>query len=654
MKKYLMMGVAALALASCSNHDFDFDQEAAIEFNKAQIVEKYNQAFIKTFGQPAANQTWGFGSTTKGLTRAIEVAHKFATAPSDAEFATEIPSNAELITGYKDGNNFYIDESINGNGQKIQPNVPWNASVKDVVLYVKGDVKPSGLYTPANTTIYLLPGSKLTVPSDACSFGQNYTKIYIAEGAELICGATAFEFGYGVSVFNRGTISATDITISNTGLLYNEGTIDIPGKIKVTNSDSELVNDGTLKAANLGTEGSGHVQNNAVAVISNETLVNSNNNTWVNNGNYTTGKFTYQAGGNDVVNNCLLTVTEKFYINLGDTDKNGFRLDGTAGVVTKDFEGAGPFYIQMGGNSVFKVTGTATMHSTKKDYGFYGVGDDYAVLEATKIVKGGEGQGFEITYGGNLVVSTDDHFAQGHDGDETHPFTYIRDNAKVYAPGYTDGKSEIVIPASECNPGFGKTTTQPETPETPETGTKDPWQFVARVFAEDLSASTGSDFDFNDVVFDVYNNTTEAKAKIVLRAAGGTLPLTVNGTEVHYAFMDANPGVALTKTSMINTRKAGSVDAPNCPVIDLEYNITTMAQVKAIEIKVEKTVLEAINGIEEAKTDWIVLNAETGQPAAKFAVTEENVNWCDERENISETYPNFGKWVKGEVEKWWK
>ena len=46
-----------------------------------------------------------------------------------------------------------------------------------------------------------------------------------------------------------------------------------------------------------------------------------------------------------------------------------------------------------------------------------------------------------------------------------------------------------------------------------------------RIIAEDLHATAGSDFDFNDVVFDVhFTSTTTATVTII--AAGGTLPLT--------------------------------------------------------------------------------------------------------------------------------
>ena len=78
MRKYLMTGVAAIALSaaftSCSKGDELYDADAAKGISTEQAIAKvydnYNQAFIKTFGQPAANQDWGFGSAA-ALTRAV-------------------------------------------------------------------------------------------------------------------------------------------------------------------------------------------------------------------------------------------------------------------------------------------------------------------------------------------------------------------------------------------------------------------------------------------------------------------------------------------------------------------------------------------------------------------------------------------------------
>ena len=64
MKKYLMIGFAAIAFASCSNHDIE-------TMSQEQIIKaQYEANFVAQFGQPASNQNWGFG-TTRAFTRGV-------------------------------------------------------------------------------------------------------------------------------------------------------------------------------------------------------------------------------------------------------------------------------------------------------------------------------------------------------------------------------------------------------------------------------------------------------------------------------------------------------------------------------------------------------------------------------------------------------
>lgn len=90
---------------------------------------------------------------------------------------------------------------------------------------------PSGFYIPAGTTLYLLPGTKLTLP-DSYSFGQWQCKVYIAEGAELIC-AGKLQLAANCALYNRGTITTDQFEVTNSALFYNEGTIDMSEKTLV-------------------------------------------------------------------------------------------------------------------------------------------------------------------------------------------------------------------------------------------------------------------------------------------------------------------------------------------------------------------------------------------------------------------------------------
>lgn len=90
MKKYLMIGFAAVAMASCTNHDFEtMSQE---EYDKYQIQQSYNKAFVEGLldGKAiASNQDWGFGATTRAFTRAAAEFGWELSEGYEAEFSKE-------------------------------------------------------------------------------------------------------------------------------------------------------------------------------------------------------------------------------------------------------------------------------------------------------------------------------------------------------------------------------------------------------------------------------------------------------------------------------------------------------------------------------------------------------------------------------------
>ena len=608
-----------MTISSCSSNEIEPMSASDL------ALAKYEKAFIARFGQPAKDQTWGFGTVaTKSFgfsTRAITSSYTFPSDASSDKFLDDVPEGIQYYGNINYGNGYasgisYIDGSIN----KINIWGGWDGSkTSGGTLYVKGNVEMniSDFYVADNTVIYLVKNAtlklNLTENNKQANF-QNGCNFYIAEGAKIVTDGDFIPNS--CNFYNHGTIEAANVLPNGNSLIYNRGTIKT-GKVTLNNADTKLVNDGDLSASELYTAGSSKFQNNGTATISGKTTVNSNDNIWVNNGKYTTATYTYQAGSSEVVNNCSMTVTGEFYFNLGDNaGQNCFRMDGNASCVVGSFKAEGPFYIYMGANALFKVEGTATLDAAKANYGIYGPTSGYAVFQAKDIVKGKDNQGYEVTYGNNLYIVADTHFAQGYSGD--YPYIDFKGGCSENNI-YTNGKlPSFSIESSECNPGFTGETPDP----TPEAD--------VRVIAEDLSVSDNSDFDFNDVVFDVTFDYPAGKTTITLLAAGGTLPLYVGGQEVHKMF-----GVS-TKT-MVNTG-AGASKAPVSFVLDGTFERDANNILVEVEKEGERTTITAI----------------IGKVASKIAV-KPNYEWCKEKQDIEAKYPDFGKYVKGEVgDNWWE
>ena len=636
MKKYLMSGVAAIAFlaafTSCSKSTDLYDAGAVKEKEtQEKTIQKntsYEEAFTKRYGTIDSNNDWGFGNIGKAKTRsavegranAFSSSFTFPSTPDVSLFATE-KGNAILITAYQAGENFYIDNSINGSGNKIQP------AGSNVKLYVTGNnVIPSDFYIPANTTLYLLPNTKLTLPN-SFSFGQSQCKVYVAEGAELVCPGT-LQFS-NTTLYNNGTVTTDNLDIAGTGQVYNcsKGLLDVEGEISVSNNDCILVNDGTVNANLITNRAGSKIQNNGLMDLVGDTEINSNNDVWVNNGTFITENFTYTAGSAEVINNCKLIVRNKFYIGLGSTTTNGFKVDG--GVVTKDFEAHGPANIFMASNTVFKVTNQAKMEITVVGNGIYGPeSGDYAVFQAKNIV-GLDDNNYCVSYFNKLCVVADTHFAHAYqdgtsdaakaNGGVGNNPTYYFDPATVKM--CVNGTNpDFSIEETECNPGIG--------------GNKDEIQYAVRIICEDLGAS--DDFDFNDVVFDAL--IKDGKTYIKVLAAGGTLPLTVAGKEVHDIF-------GVSTTTMVNTQSgahyATKTDKQEF-VIDQAYSsykdIPVMVGVDA-------------NANPMTNEGMTTLKAEKGAAPQKIAV-DTNFYWCDEREQIETRYNNFDEYVGNSATLW--
>lgn len=129
---------------------------------------------------------------------------------------------------------------------------------------------------------------------------------------------------------------------------------------------------------------------------------------------------------------------------------------------------------------------------------------------------------------------------------------------------------------------------------------------------------------------------------MTLYAAGGTLPLTVAGHEVHAEFGYPNPNEnGLYK--MINT--GALADVNNVPIKSFDVSSQKSTRGKDITILVDKGTKNA-EGVHVA--NWIELTATGGKPAAKVCVGTDFATakkLCDERQSIKTRYPKFSEWV---------
>ena len=682
MKKYLMMAVAGLAIASCSKMD-DYAT------SPAEIVQaKYNQAFFNYVdGNIDPNHTWGFDDDAYSNAPAFDFTRsvngitfptfKDGQCPSMptkykntlAEAITAGAQYAKEYQNYKNGDVIYINTDYQ------QLNNPQNYS--DLTIYVDGTVTYSGgtnqngngttiCVTEGSTlklgsvserlTIYLAPNATLDISDNTLTFTKENAALYMSEGSKVKGTNIYFKDGY--TVLNEGgTIETGDLHVENGAILYNKNKVKATGVIALRNTKGEIDNFGTMEGASMTLDANARFYNVAggEVTISGLTKINndSGNNAWQNSGQFNTGSFEITGGCQDPVafNNCHMSVTGKFFMNHGN-----FVLDGGAAVECGSFEWQSDNYFHMAGKALLKVTGQllANNQNNSPQYGFWGDDTEYAVIKAGSIVKGSEGK-CRAAYYGNLFIDTDNHFTQGESSADGTWYTFgnnvkfsFTDNTDVSGYQTSGAKTaqkatnfSIDIPADNagCTPGYKYTPGNP--PSTPQ---NDPNKI--RIIAEDLSAAGDTDFDFNDVVLDV---TFGSPATVILTHAGGTLPLRINSNnanEVHKLFGVWQGDDAIDENTplqqMVNTGKG-----PSKPSVDLTnvLNVSISSRSEAntkLKLEVYK------NG------SWIEMKSDKGEPACKLAVGQD-FTVLGERQSIKRAYPNFLSWVENEnfSSQWW-
>ena len=709
-----MTGVAAaaicLGLASCSRFDYTLISEGE------QAYVNYENAFIEKFGEPAPDQTWGFGGSSTKATRSItsptvaEASQPYTETWVTTYLATATEVNSTNATDNYDNrywvegtpakpgdpaklsfntnvgpvnvctwnlDNIYCDAS--GNGYSSDENKafwrewckPYNDgnyskygvdNINDAVPVLKQKLDNTNRsdwynYTPATEgtpatqgywvedatfvrnfkitgtwdgsinvvasegytngvkngyerTVVVTGTWNMTAEQRVGSLGRiivaNGGKINLAAGSNLnsVNGAQIVVLpggeitGEGTVAFHNGT--STEL------LSYNGGTIDVG---KFNNNGGDFYNYGTLKAGTMdGGAGNSHYYNHGIVNIG---QTGSSANLRLYNA------CQFYCSGNMRIRN---------YEGIGGSS---LICDGELMLSSSEDGTREPTYVGLAAGALVRC-GTLNNNGTT----WTGPTSGYAVLDVIDKFTYLNNNAGDFSNNIYLCAGTWDNIVGGNRNctakqafwglkEQYYEIIGIINSSTVKIVGKTTNEKDELIPTSEdfqvgvkgCTPGFrGK-------PE-PET---------IRIIAEDLSASEGSDFDFNDVVFDVQMNwPAEGKHTITLLAAGGTLPLTIAGVEVHAKF-----GVSTNK--MVNTESWTEQRDPVTFVIEGKY-----ANANEIEVRVQKG------------SDWPLLTAPIGKAASKIAVSTD-YEWVKELQDITNAYRQFDTYVTtGKPAKWWE
>ena len=632
-----MTGIAALAMCagftSCS-HDLEApSQEEINEVNAQKITNSYNQAFIATFGHPAANQDWGFSSSS---TRAITRANSGHTYPATHEYTD---ASGKVIAGANMNHNEWADPDKEFGGWVVP--APLTEAQKALVARYFQTVNDMSYEDPQLRQFFVqqvYKGGKTTVNSTTEGITAADETKYDSDNMNLM---TVGQYNSHINDFNAGTCSASNV-------------LDNGQKVGGSSHSDQItlmVNVDDTSCFGYHETGSSTHHNDKAALVSWQTIAQ-----WqVNNGEISS-----------IEASILNDTWDRSFLGFDLAIKEGaqaYATDEAGNVQYADYSQAAesPKYA-WDGEKIIEIADPTKYYPVE----YY---DDYKTIK-----KNGESIGW-LTTNKNFYVAADNVTMSqtlSMNRAQASKITTIQDAPvlKDVMDGDTYYQSVVNLPRIKqlVDNGYLPVNNKNLT-EWVKVGTSDgyysDWIVTLteakriptnttpadlRIMAEDLSATEASDFDFNDVVFDVYfAKEGETQTKILVRAAGGTLPLRIKVSDTEWQEVHGLWG--LGTGIMINTgaeRMFGSskgADNKGSKELTLKYAVADAAAAKNITIQVQKGDI------------WVEMTAPNGEPAAKFAIPAPNPdaeNWCKERTPIQTQYTKFTDWVKGQSNiKWW-
>ena len=585
-----MMGAAALLMgASFTSCSSDNDLYDP-QANATKFLQAYESAFIEVFGTPAANQTWGFGNAAASrMTRANEG----ETVPQ-----TEAYHNMN--------HNEWADPDKEFGGYVVPD--PLTDEQKAVVAAYFQSV-PNLTYEDPHLRHFFVQQVYKGGKVDAGQVRNTTEGITAANGTKYDSGnmnlLSVGQNNIHINDFNAGSCSTSNVLDNGQHV----------GGSSHTDQITLMVNIDDTSCFGYHETGSSTQHNNKAALVSWQTIRD-----WAN--------------ANDLNGDCLADDWNRSFLGFDLAIKEGAQAQSDVAAKYND----GPesyFYAKIGGEIV-TIDGNANILSDNQNIYYLSTNTNMYVAAEYKTISDGQIQA-EYRVNGQYIgkyIDVDYLMSLINDGWLPVKDKCFREWVKV---GKSDGyysdwivtltKAERQIP--EDKPDY-------------------------RIIAEDLTvADSGNDFDFNDVVFDVYyDKNDDTKATVRLQAAGGTLPLEIRDAagvahEVHEVY-------GVKTTDMVNTG-AGPNKNDKFYEFEVTINKNDLAGDDGLKIFVNK------GGNNPEQLNFIELTAEVGHVAAKVKVDDTYV-WCRERVDIETVYTNFPDYVKNPtnyaptrgMSKWWE
>lgn len=647
-----MTGVAALALCaaftSCSKNEELYDPGLIEQNEIAQVYEGYNRAFIQTFGQPAANHNWGFKSV-------------FAGTRGDSEYA-----NGNMWAAKDDGKYLVPDPLSEGQKARVQYFYQMNQKNSENKGYGNIDFFMQQVYTGGTDPTGESPEKYRSI-ANKLRYQQNGTEAPDLEGGIHMDHLTAGTANAHINNFNGGSCGTYPNILNNDPVVLAAYPNASEGGYLANQNDQYHHADEIELMLSTNTNYFGYANSDDSDVridrywqVSAETIDNyitshqSDYNTWLaakitrvghNIEDKIVNDFWGKLGrgfiGFDydmlITGSCFATKTwdgDNIYLRTVDAEKGSqFKKAWKDGALV-DYDAFNENY-QYNGSNVRYLIDNTNFYSGEVET--LTLNDLYVKYDENGVKTTTDGN---IWYAINLDKIKDmlDRDFLPVKGKKLEEWVKIGDTADGY---YSDWIVTFM-------PALHYTNEEPPTPN----------NNVIRIMAEDLNAKANkeegvieddSDWDFNDVVLDVTflgNNRVE----IEVVAAGGTLPLRINGEdalEVHGLFDQPTDIMINTcRTEALQKKHPNHYNTTNLPKFERTIAGVDADGGRSIKLEVKK---KLSNGNEQ----WFEMTARQGSPAAKFAV-KQSVDYCNERQQITSKYPMFGQWVENAGDLvWW-